>query len=121
MTPEECIKMLERMMNKVGPEGVRLMRETITENGSVRSGVMLRSVNSKRSGFIVTISTGTNYAIYVEDGRRGFGPKNKKALHWFDPYQGYGEVFAKHVGPAPAKHFAEPTAEKIAEFIENFQ
>lgn len=121
MTAEECIRMLERMMNRVGPEGVKLMREKITENGSVRSGVLVRSVNSIRSGFIVTISTGTKYATYVEDGRRGFGPKNKKALHWFDPYRGYGEVFAKQVGPAEPRHFAEPTAEALAQFIENFQ
>ncbi|MDQ3540842.1 MAG: HK97 gp10 family phage protein, partial [Chloroflexota bacterium] len=67
-----------------------------------KSGHLRRSITAEParfSGGTVTAryGTATPYARAVEEGRRGFGPVNRKALRFM---AGDKVVFAKYVGPA---------------------
>lgn len=120
MTAEELVQLLENMMNQLPGEGQKIMREEITSRirTADSTGALANSVTGVRSGSTVVISANTPYATYFEDGRGSFGPRYKKWLHWDSP--SYGEIFTKRVGPMKAAHFAEPTAERIVQFIESF-
>lgn len=117
---------LQRLYDSIPKEGVRCMKEAISDVNAVRSGTMRDTVRADEMGAIVEIHTSVMYDKFVEDGRRAFSvpaggtTKNGfKWLHW--PADSKGpEVFTKKVGPVWPRHFASRTVEKIEAYIATF-
>lgn len=107
------------VMDKARPHFEKMI-DAVSRNAQAnirnRSGRMRRSAVTSvevNGGSIVAesnftaVSDGPNpfpYPVAVEHGRRGFGPKNAKALRF---ESGGKVIFAKRVGPAPAQKFHE--------------
>lgn len=108
------------------------VRSNARRNIKSKSGTLAGSGTVKTSGGGGGVETviefkafnkGFNYAVAVEYGRRGFGPKNAKVLRF---EVGGKVVFAKRVGPARAQKFLErglqqsmPTIVNEAQGLEN--
>ena len=121
MTAEELIHTLQNMMQQLPGEGAKIMKEEIQSRitGPDTTGALVASVKGEGSGSVVVISANTPYATYFEDGRGAFSAHPPKTfLQWESPTYGY--VRKKSVKKMEARHFAEPTAEKIVQFIETF-
>lgn len=62
----------------------------------------IRNKPNRNRGVVYVDEGIAPYASYVIEGRGGFGPKNKKALHFFVDGK---EVFTKRVGPSKPNNF----------------
>ena len=69
-------------------------------SGTVKTNAGGRSIETVIE--FKALNNGFNYALSIEYGRRGFGPKNAKALRF---EIGGKVIFTQWVGPAPAQYF----------------
>lgn len=92
-------------------------KSNLTKNGSVDTGLLRNSVNSKTNGLEGIVSTNTKYAKIVEEGSKPhiIKPKKKKFLYWNGASHPVKEV--KHPG-SKAKPYMIPAYEKeVPNFI----
>lgn len=66
--------------------------------------------------FKAVIAFSAKHAQWVENGRKGFGPKRAKVLHFF---VGGAEVFTMKVGPAKAQRFLAKAFESGQKYFLN--
>lgn len=126
---DEMLKAVNRSMS----QGIDMAQAKITENDSVASGDMRRTTQVQQSAsFVGGVASGAfgpsvDYAKLVEDGRGPVVAKEGGALV-FTPHPKYGvplngkgkfkgKAVYKSVGPAKAKPFMEPTAEKLRPIV----
>jgi len=86
-------------------------KSNLTQNGSVDTGLLRNSINSKVNSLEGVVSTNTKYSRYVEEGTKPhtIKPKNKRFLYWKGASHPVKEV--KHPG-SKAKPYMMPALEK---------
>jgi phage gpG-like protein len=86
-------------------------KDNLTKNGSVDTGLLRNSINSKITLLTGTVSTNTKYARIVEEGSKPhiIRPKKKKFLYWNGASHPVKQV--KHPGSKP-KPYMIPALEK---------
>lgn len=86
-------------------------KSNLTKNGSVDTGLLRNSINSKINSLEGTVSTNTKYAIFVEEGTKShtIKPKSKRFLYWKGASHPVKEV--RHPG-SKAKPYMIPAFEK---------
>ena len=86
-------------------------KDNLTKNGSVDTGLLRNSINSKITLLTGTVSTNTKYARIVEEGSMPhiIKPKKKKFLYWNGASHPVKQV--KHPGSKP-KPYMTPALEK---------
>lgn len=92
-------------------------KSNLTKNGSVDTGLLRNSINSKINSLEGTVSTNTKYAIFVEESTKAhvIKPKNKKFLYWKGASHPVKQV--KHPG-SKAKPYMIPALEReVPNFI----
>lgn len=99
----------------------RNAKQKLTRNGSVDTGRLLNSVNSKTKDYTGVSGTNVEYAKGVEEGTRAhiIKPKNKKALYW----QGAAHpVKVVHHPGSSGKPYLKPSyEEEIPNFMINLR
>ena len=86
-------------------------KDNLTKNGSVDTGLLRNSINSKITLLTGTVSTNTKYARIVEEGSMPhiIKPKKKKFLYWNGASHPVKQV--NHPGTKP-KPYMIPALEK---------
>ena len=86
-------------------------KNNVTKNGSVDTGLLRNSINSKINSLEGIVSTNTKYARYVEEGTKPhiIRPKNKQYLYWKGASHPVKQV--NHPGSKP-KPYMKPALEK---------
>ena len=96
-------------------------KNNLTNNGSVDTGLLRNSINSKVSTFEGIVSTNTKYAKIVEDGSKPhiIRAKRKKALYWKGASHPVKQV--NHPG-TKGKPYMKPALDKeIPNFIKQLE
>lgn len=86
---EEMISAVDRLTL----QGVAWAGQKMEDNGSVNSGATRRSITAHPAAFaggqvVGSFGTSALAAVALEKGRRGFGPKTKRALAFMPRYAG---------------------------------
>ena len=107
---------MTQMVDRITIQGEGFAKQILTSNGSVVTGHLRRSVAHRPATFGGGVARGawgtaTPYGPHVEHGR---GPivARGKALR-FVPKGGGQAIYRKRVGPARARPFMRPSADRV--------
>lgn len=111
-----------QVAHAIGETQKSYQEQYIRMNGTVKTGMMLNSVEITEDG-MGTVHVGNTassvegfpYPLAIETGRGPVYPINRKVLRWFN---GGKPVFAKSAGPAKARPFVEPSQSSTMEDVE---
>lgn len=111
-----------QVAHAIGETQKSYQEQYIRMNGTVKTGMMLNSVEITEDG-MGTVHVGNTassiegfpYPLAIETGRRTVYPVNRKWLRWFE---GGNPVFAKKSSATTAKPFVEPSQMSTMEDVE---
>ena len=96
-------------------------KNNLTANGSVDTGRLRGSINSKVSSLEGIVSTNVNYAKIVEEGSKPhiIKPKNKKFLYWKGAKHPVKQV--KHPGSKAKPYMSTALEKETPNFLKEMQ
>ena len=128
----ERLQTAKNELEQTGHEVAKAIAETqksyqeqyIRMNGTVKTGMMLNSVEITEDG-TGTVHVGNTassvegfpYPLAIETGRRAVFPVEKKVLRWFEGGLGGTPVFSHYSGSVAADPFVQPSIDTTIEDI----